>query len=96
MIKRLSTLYFFVLLNVNFLFVCGKLDTSNREETGISIFLFKDGLEAPVYSSPVNLRLIKGRFCHEIVLPVHDKKGSYTVRAFYFRRTLASTTFDVR
>jgi hypothetical protein len=82
--------------NVNGLFVCGNLDTNNREETGITIYLFRDELEAPIYTSPVNLRLSKGEFCHGMVLPAHDKKGSYIVKVFYFRRILASTTFDIR
>ena len=82
--------------DVNSLFVCGHLNTSNKEETGISIYLFRNELEAPIYSSPVNLHLSKGKFCQEIALPTHNKRGSYSVKVYYFRRVIASTAFEVR
>jgi len=82
--------------DVSSLFVCGNLDTSNKQETGISIYLFRSELEAPVYSSPANLRFSKGKFCHEIAFPISNKKGSYTVKVYYFRRIIASTMFEVR
>jgi hypothetical protein len=82
--------------NTKSLFICGYITSNKKEIDGVSILLFKNGSEKPMYISPVDLRLSGGNFCHEVLMPLANQHGRYTVEIYYFRKIVASYEFEIR
>lgn len=82
--------------NVRSIFVCGYINSTNPNINGISILVFKDHTEEPIYVSPTKLKLNKGDFCHEIIIATENRVGLYNVSFYYFRNVIASVVFEIR
>jgi hypothetical protein len=76
------------------LYACGYIDSNSF--VVLSIMLYKDPLERPIYSNPVNDRFENGQFCREIFIPSDDRRGSYRVIVYHFRQIVAFSAFEIR
>jgi hypothetical protein len=73
-------------------YACGYLQTKGH--VYIDAYLYKDGIESPVYSS-TDIKVSEGEFSIKLNLPTKDRAGSYHVVIYYFRNILASQTFKI-
>jgi hypothetical protein len=78
------------------LYACGYINAKNPRISCISILLFINEKDTPLYVSPVDLQFNKGFFCHEIILPSDNKDGLFSVKVYYFRKIVAASKFEIR
>jgi len=74
------------------LFVCGSLQTSIQ--THLIIYLFKAGVEGPIYVNPVNEGFHQGDIMSKLD-GTGWGTGSYRIEIWYRRQLLVSTSFEI-
>jgi hypothetical protein len=78
---------------IQHVYVCGHL--VSKDSIILSILLYKNSEDRPIYSNPVGDRFQGGWFCRKLILP-STKTGSYEIKVYLFRKIITLSTFEIK